>query len=820
VTGSRPRRAAAVVAVAALALLGLAPGAVAGDLTTAANAAAPADTADPDATYSGSTAGGQPLVVVVDLSSSMLEDDGTGTVRLDGAKTALIDVVRAQPPNQKIALWTYPGAGGSCSSGGWVSGADPGDPADPSALSATVRALQANGDTPTGPALRAVADDLSARGMTGATVLLVSDGEANCNVDACTAAQDIVDQGFDLSVLAMGFQISDAGREQLQCIAQATEGAYYDVQDSADLSKVLDEVAVPQLTLDVDATNTVPARSAMTVHATVSNPSANDAMNVQVALAFTDAGAQSLFPAVLPPRMRLGTVPAGQSVSRSWTVSTGGEGFGTAAWRVTAWAQGTGVVAVTGSTTVTQETLGLSDAGPILQDALGNGPLVILGDSYSSGEGAGDYIEPKDGKQFDCHRSYSTYGVRLVGEDRTTIVACSGAVSGDFFSPNDGRDVPAQLKALADLDEAPGAVALTIGGNDINFSGIVKSCVMPGNCAKDADLRKKVFGDIAELGTSLQETYRAVDGVVNSAQRVEQRGGKRAPIVVLPYIQVLAEWQRASCPGFDTDEVRFGNDIVTALDEAVRTSVAAVAADGLPVYSADPVHEAVLPNHTACADEPYVNDAGLTSIAGRAVASGKWVVETLHPNASGYSAITNALVTWSQTSGLTLPNPTTPAPAVATGSVISSSSAPRTTIRLSGTGTTTIRLEAGSAVDVTVTGVAPDAPVTIVVHSARLAIGSLVADDEGTAHGVVYVPAGLAPGAHTLSASGFDADGKVLEYTQPLTVLPATPWWFRPLAGLAGAALLAGLVLLMVRRRTVVPKLDPQSPPEQGRETR
>lgn len=813
-TRTRPRRAAAVVAVAALALLGLAPGAVAGDL---------AAVSDPDATYSGSTAGGQPLVVVVDLSSSMLEDDGTGTVRLDGAKTALVDVVRAQPPNQKIALWTYPGAGDTCSSGGWVSGADPGDPADPSALSATVRALQAYGDTPTGPALHAVADDLSARGLTGATVLLVSDGEANCDVDACTAAQDVVDQGFDLSVLAMGFQISDAGREQLQCIARATEGAYYDVQDSADLSKVLDEVAVPQLTLDVDATTTVPARSAMTVHATVSNPSANDAMNVQVALAFTDAGAQSLFPAVLPPRMRLGNVPAGQSVSRSWTVSTGGEGFGTAAWRVTAWAQGTGVVAVTGSTTVTRETLGLSDAGPILQEALGSGPLVILGDSYSSGEGAGDYIEPKNDKQFDCHRSYSTYGVRLVGEDRTTIIACSGAVSGDFFSPNDGRDVPAQLAALADLDEAPGAVALTLGGNDINFSGIVESCVMPGNCAKDADLRSKVFGDVAELGTSLQEIYRAVDGMVNSAQRVEQRGGKRAPIVVLPYIQVLSEWQRASCPGFDTDEVRFGNDIVTALDEAVRTSVAAVAAGGLQVYSADPVHEAVLPNHTACGDEPYVNDAGLTSIAGRAVASGKWVVETLHPNASGYSAITNALVTWSQTSGLALPNPTaspSAVAAVAASSVVSSSSAPRTTIRLSGTGTTTIRLEAGSAVDVTVTGVAPDVPVTIAVHSARRAIGSLVADDEGIAHGVVYVPARLAPGAHTLAASGFDADGRVLEYTQPLTVLPATPWWFLPLAGLAGVALLAGLVLLVVRRRTVVPELDPQSPPQQGRETR
>ena len=256
--------------------------------------------------------------------------------------------------------------------------------------------------------------------------------------------------------------------------------------------------------------------------------------------------------------------------------------------------------------------------------------------------------------------------------------------------------------------------------------------------------------------------------------------------------------------------MRFGNDVVAALDEAVRASVTGVAATGLPVYYVAPVHQAVLPNHTACDDEPYINGADVVQGAVRLVGDGlvgglpgtapQWSQELLHPNADGYSAVTNALVTWSQGQG---PAPVPTAPAATSAPVpLARASSPATRVVLSGTGTTTIRVAAGSAVDVTVTGVAADMPVTIVVRSSPRAVGSLMSGPDGVASGVVYVPAGLAPGVHTLEASGFDPNGDVLVHSQQLTVLPARPWWFVPVAAGAAAAVIGAGALLVIRRRT------------------
>ncbi len=103
--------------------------------------------------------------------------------------------------------------------------------------------------------------------------------------------------------------------------------------------------------------------------------------------------------------------------------------------------------------------------------------MLVVGDSYSAGNGAGEYYGPAG-----CWRSEHNYA----GQYRTllasapydqpstvTNAACSGAETQDFFDSKDGR--PPMLSAVnASYD----VIFLTIGGNDVFFADIVKYCLV------------------------------------------------------------------------------------------------------------------------------------------------------------------------------------------------------------------------------------------------------------------------------------------------------------------------------------------------------
>src|SRR5690606_8280961 len=144
-----------------------------------------------------------PLVIVLDTSGSMSEDDGAGTIKLAGAQAALSQVIRQQRPGSQIGLRTYPGGGDECSP---ASFSIPVDDLDQRDMITTIRGLTADGDTPTAEALRSTVDELMLEGYEGATILLISDGLSTCE-DPCEVAQEVTAQGFDLTVQAAGFRI-------------------------------------------------------------------------------------------------------------------------------------------------------------------------------------------------------------------------------------------------------------------------------------------------------------------------------------------------------------------------------------------------------------------------------------------------------------------------------------------------------------------------------------------------------------------------------------------------------------------------------------
>ena len=91
---------------------------------------------------------------------------------------------------------------------------------------------------------------------------------------------------------------------------------------------------------------------------------------------------------------------------------------------------------------------------------------VALGDSYSSGLGAGSYASSSGS----CDRSTKAYTQLWAnGHDPASYVsvACSGATTSSVIS--------SQLSALSDTTTL---VSITVGGNDMGFSSVMETCVL------------------------------------------------------------------------------------------------------------------------------------------------------------------------------------------------------------------------------------------------------------------------------------------------------------------------------------------------------
>lgn len=116
-------------------------------------------------------------------------------------------------------------------------------------------------------------------------------------------------------------------------------------------------------------------------------------------------------------------------------------------------------------------------AGPAAAASQGDGLLstLVMGDSYSAGNGAGDYFGATG-----CWRSAKNYAreyeriveSRLGQRGFVENAACSGAVTQDFWLGKDGR--PPMLDSV---NTGYDVIFLTIGGNDVYFKDIVQHCL-------------------------------------------------------------------------------------------------------------------------------------------------------------------------------------------------------------------------------------------------------------------------------------------------------------------------------------------------------
>ncbi|MFD9221632.1 VWA domain-containing protein [Streptomyces sp. NPDC060064] len=190
------------------------------------------------------------LVMVLDSSGSMADDDGTGRTRMESARTAVGTVVDALPDGFPTGLRVY----GADRPKGCTDTrlARPVQPLDRAAMKQAVGAVRPKGDTPIGLSLQKAAQDLPrpADGAIGTrTILLVSDGEDNCgSPQPCEVAEQLSKDGVGLRIDTVGFQVRGAARQQLECIAKAGNGRYYDAPDAKALARQLQRSA--QLSAD------------------------------------------------------------------------------------------------------------------------------------------------------------------------------------------------------------------------------------------------------------------------------------------------------------------------------------------------------------------------------------------------------------------------------------------------------------------------------------------------------------------------------------------------------------------------------------------
>ena len=249
--------------------------------------------------------------------------------------------------------------------------------------------------------------------------------------------------------------------------------------------------------------------------------------------------------------------------------------------------------------------------------------VVLLGDSYSSGNGAGGYLDA-------CFRTPLSAGRRYAAQVGASVVdvSCSGAVTADLVNAR-GESRPAQADAV---DATADVVVLTMGGNDVGFGALVVQCFLlrsgtaEGGCA-----------DAVERAEDQLATLRA--DLTRALTTVRERMRPDAVLVLRSYPFLAPDRPLVEQGGYDANRAvralgRAGTAMQQEVVEAVRTS-----GPGRERTHLDTSAETVFAGH-----EPGLPTAAGTSWFVCFGTRGARQGEVFHPSPEGWRAWGDALV--------------------------------------------------------------------------------------------------------------------------------------------------------------------------------
>jgi lysophospholipase L1-like esterase len=177
---------------------------------------------------------------------------------------------------------------------------------------------------------------------------------------------------------------------------------------------------------------------------------------------------------------------------------------------------------------------------------------VALGDSYSSGVGAGDYISSSGS----CDRSTSAYPEQWADAHSPATfvsVACSGATTADVLG--------SQVSALS---QSTTLVSITIGGDDAGFSSVMETCVLHSTSTCLSAIATAEAFVANELPARLDQTLQTIAA-----------DARNATVVVLGYPDLYDLSESGSCIGLSTADRTALNQGAGDLDAALQAAAKA-----------------------------------------------------------------------------------------------------------------------------------------------------------------------------------------------------------------------------------------------------
>lgn len=172
---------------------------------------------------------------------------------------------------------------------------------------------------------------------------------------------------------------------------------------------------------------------------------------------------------------------------------------------------------------------------------------VALGDSYSSGVGAGN----TSGSCSQSPNAYPALWATANSPASFTFAACSGATTSDVINSQ-----------LSSLNSSTSLVSITIGGNDVGFSSIMETCVLESTSS-------------CESAVSAAETYanNTLPGSLNTMLADIRSHAPNAKIIVLDYPDFY-DLSVSICLGLSRDDHTALDNGINDLDGVIKTAAA------------------------------------------------------------------------------------------------------------------------------------------------------------------------------------------------------------------------------------------------------
>ena len=188
--------------------------------------------------FSHNTLATNELTIILDSSSSMSEDDGTGKTKIEVAKDIVRELInKAKVESKSISLLTF---GGDCNSVNEI--VKPSSNFSSQEIHNAISNVEADGSTPLAFSVKKAGEILIKRNKTS-NVIVITDGAETCDGDPCKEAKNLrFKRKINVTFNIVGYQVSDSDISKLSCVAKETGGTVVNIEKSEDLKQAVEQV--------------------------------------------------------------------------------------------------------------------------------------------------------------------------------------------------------------------------------------------------------------------------------------------------------------------------------------------------------------------------------------------------------------------------------------------------------------------------------------------------------------------------------------------------------------------------------------------------